>query len=279
MLELTTGVKYLFALVNASQPLLEERDELITRGNSTLQDFTDWILNVGENGGLDLITGTTAVPAGQDRGFMMTSEDGMTRVTLEPTLDNEETQTVILTVGRAMAKVSVASELTDEQQPNGELTDMTYKVVNNPYEMYVVPSLTNNIVATPYSKKITGNSANGLYFESPGQLAGNYTPISKKDALTRVYCMEHATTQPVEEHATTVILKGTYVPHVLYKANGTELFTGYKKGGHFWRIANIQDGQRISYEENITEKTPRSIWKKTRKPSPIRKGKLITLST
>jgi len=239
---LTTGVKYMFALVNAPEPLLEERDQFISRTGTTLQDFTNWILNVEAEGGLGLITGTSATPSGRDRGFMMTSRNGAERVILDPS-DEGEVTTITMPVVRAMAKVSVASDLSvpynPEQQPYGEFTDIYYKIVNNPHTMYVVPSVSQDIVQTP---------APGGYVDSPGPLAGNYIPVSRKGALTQLYCMENAGSTADPQTSTMAIVKGTFTPHLLYQANGVDLYTGYRKGDDFWRVANVQNGQRVSYE-------------------------------
>ncbi|MCC8142802.1 MAG: hypothetical protein LIO97_01975 [Tannerellaceae bacterium] len=173
---LTSGQKYLFALVNAPSPLLEEQHRLIADPTTSLNELNNWVFHV--QGDMGLITGTTAIPQGEERGFMMTSGSGVESVWLEPTFGNAIT--LSLTVERAMAKVSVASDLATHprnmiQQPDGELTDITYKVINNPQAMYIVPSLVNNVLHTPWYYQ-----AGGSYFESPGSLADNYVPVSRK---------------------------------------------------------------------------------------------------
>lgn len=242
VLILTTGVKYLFALVNAPKPLLDERDELMNRTGTTLQDFTNWILNVETEGGLGLITGTSATPSGNERGFMMTSKNGAERVILDPS-DEGEVRTITMPVVRAMAKVSVASDLSvpynPDQQLYGEFTDMYYKIVNNLNTMYIVPSISGDMVQTPIPDG---------YFDSPGPLTDNYIPVSRKGALTQLYCMENAGSVADPQHSTMAIVKGIYTPHILYQANGADLYTGYRKGDDFWRVANVQNGQRVSYE-------------------------------
>jgi len=242
---LTSGQKKIFALVNAPQPLWDEWVAMMPDEGKTLENYQAYTLDVKSKGGLNYITGTSATPAGDERGFLMTSSDIET-IYLEPTLENAVN--IEVRVGRAMAKASVASSLQVnprnlEQQPNGELSDISYKIKNNPNEMYIIPSITDGYTYTPYF--YTNSNPASLYFDSPGTLAGNYVPVSKQNALTQLYCMENGNRNPNSENVTRVVIKGTYTPDVLYKANGEDIFTGYHTGDDFWRIAEIVDGQRI----------------------------------
>ncbi|MCD8193677.1 MAG: Mfa1 family fimbria major subunit [Tannerellaceae bacterium] len=252
---LTSGQKYLFALVNAPLPLLEEQNRLLANPATTLSDLNNWVLNVHAD--LGLITGSTATPKGEERGYLMTSGNGVESVFLEPVFG--DAASISLSVGRAMAKVSVASDLAANprsltQQPNGELTDITYKIINNPQEIYVVPSIISNVLYTPWYY-----GAKGSYFDSPGLLADNYVPISRKGALTQIYCMENANQTPNSGNSTMAVIKGIYTPDVLYRADGSTLFTGYQKGNHFWRIANVTNGVITSYEDKYYGENPSQL--------------------
>ncbi|MCC8142803.1 MAG: fimbria major subunit [Tannerellaceae bacterium] len=68
--------------------------------------------------------------------------------------------------------------------------------------------------------------------------------------------MENANEVPHSGNATIAVIKGTYTPDVLYRADGTTLFTGYKKGDDFWRIANTSNGTITSYEEKYYGENP-----------------------
>ncbi|MCD8166703.1 MAG: hypothetical protein LUE93_11670 [Bacteroides sp.] len=101
VITLTSGQKRLFALVNAPQPLWDEWMEMMPNAEKKLDDYLAYTLDVGNNGGLAYITGTTPIAVGEERGFMMTSAQVET-IYLEPTLT--EATSLTIRVGRAMAK-------------------------------------------------------------------------------------------------------------------------------------------------------------------------------
>ncbi|MCD8186632.1 MAG: fimbria major subunit [Rikenellaceae bacterium] len=160
-----------------------------------------------------------------------------------------------------MAKASVSSSLkiprNREEQPEGELTDITYKVVNNPSALYVVPHLVDQVLRTPYYySHSTGTVDKSLYFESPGTLEENYTSLSKSGAVTCVYCMENANESPGADNATLALIKGIFTPDELYAADGQTLFTGYQKGDTFWRVAEYKNGSRGAFQDRYYGENP-----------------------
>ncbi|MCD8186631.1 MAG: hypothetical protein LUD68_09400 [Rikenellaceae bacterium] len=76
-LRLTAGKKYLFALLNAPQPVLLARDRFLQQEEAWLEDLQSWIFEAGPHGGMEILTGKTSVPQGDERGFMMTTKEGL----------------------------------------------------------------------------------------------------------------------------------------------------------------------------------------------------------
>lgn len=121
--------------------------------------------------------------------------------------------------------------------------------------MYVMPSVSGFYTYAPYFYQ--GSVSSNLYFESPGTLEGNYVPVSRRNALTQLYCMENGNEVPDNRRSTQVVIKGTYTPDVLYQANGTDLYTGYTTGQDFWRIVEMTpDGQRGAYTDKYYGEDP-----------------------
>lgn len=258
-LELTSGIKYVFAQVNAPVPVSDDLVRYMEDEDLSCSRLADWSLDLGETG-LGLITGRTAIPEGDERGFMMTSADGFETVYLDP---GDETVTVVeLSAGRAMAKVSVTSDLKEnprnrEQQPHGELTGIEYKLINNPREMYIVPRIENGTLITPYYNHSAAVS--GLYFDSPAGTPDNYTPLCRENAVTCLCGVENANAVPTSENSSTAVIRGTYTPDLFYCADGQSFYTGYLTGDDFWRIATVEDGRRTGYGDKYYGEDPAAL--------------------
>ncbi len=117
--------------------------------------------------------------------------------------------------------------------------------------MFVMPAVKDGYSYPPYFNNSSVNS--NLYFESPGTLENNYVPVSKRNALTQLYCMENGNSVPSNQNATQVVIKGVYTPDVLYQADRETLYTGFRTGDDFWRVVTIENGQRVYQDEYYGE--------------------------
>lgn len=165
---------------------------------------------------------------GDNRGFLMTTiitdvqSDGFFRQRLDETEEGDPAATVTVSVGRAMAKVSLASDLTpfsnipangDPAQPYGTLEVEAYKIINNPDEMNVAIDVTSGIVMTPYFANTTVNTANYFVSNNTSQESENYyIPVSNSSAKTFAYCIENANNIPKYGNATIALIKGYFTP-------------------------------------------------------------------
>ncbi len=137
VISLTAGYKYFFVLANASAELLARQQELMDAGNLTLYGL-DNLLEVTD---MEQITSTLQDPNSESdpekkkqRGFLMTSKN-VVGINLPRIEENSTPEQITLSLGRAMAKVSLGSALdagNRTQQPNGDLAVSGYKIKNNP---------------------------------------------------------------------------------------------------------------------------------------------------
>lgn len=125
-----------------------------------------------------------------------------------------------------MAKVSLASDLDpnditqqiDDEltQPNGTLDALSYKIINNPKQMFLVPNITSGILTTPYYGLYVGDPTSidaSKYFESHNSSQpDNYIPVSKTPNKTYAYCIENANLTPRQGTATIAVINGIFTP-------------------------------------------------------------------
>ncbi|MCC8153152.1 MAG: hypothetical protein LIP01_02390 [Tannerellaceae bacterium] len=196
VLTLSSGTKLFVAIVNAPAELLAIQNQYLN--NNTLNQqalmsetltFNDLTTIVGKyNNGIVSFTNTNS----NNRGFMMTTLDtkGYEEKVLSETADGDTPQDIDLTVGRAMAKVSLGSELEgtvagSDEAPNGTLEVLSYKIINNPKEMYIMPHYQSGVVISPYyyDDAVRPNS----YFDSHNTVLNgdeseeNYIPVSQNN--------------------------------------------------------------------------------------------------
>ncbi|MCD8179789.1 MAG: fimbria major subunit [Tannerellaceae bacterium] len=199
---------------------------------------------------------TTPIP-GSNRGFMMTPPDGMIERYLPETADGAF-HPINIEVGRAMAKVSLGSNLVpndDITQPAGNLDVWSYKIVNNPKEMFIMTNWSSSSFITPYFSDQTVDVTK--YFESENKIdeaaalaAGltqaelddleeNYMPASVDGRKTFTYCIENANLTPKQGNSTAAIVKGKFEPKATLLCDPTDptnQTVSPNSDGTFWRI-------------------------------------------
>lgn len=228
VLTVSAGNKTFFAIVNAPYQLLEKQTQYLNDNSLNRQTLSsetltleDLSLIVGayNDENTDLVWFENDIEETGNRGFMMTTigTAGYHEQYLNASVDENDIIPVQLTVGRAMAKVSLTSELgttPDETQPNGVLEVESYKIINNPKEMFIMPNIVNSVLTTPYYYETGVIETN--YFASHNStslaLETNYVPVSEVGAETFTYCIENANLTPRQGNATIAVVKGVFTP-------------------------------------------------------------------
>lgn len=216
VIELTTGVHKFYAAVNAPSLPSTAINEPIT---SVIEKLIEINADISEI-------------ANTNTGFFMTNIDGPTTADLEvATEDEAEAGTknnIRIPVGRAFAKVSV--NFIPDYQQQGALTDVEYRVKNNPKKMYFMPVLSSSFqVLTPFFNKPEDELID------PDNYFNNPDPLLNADGASPSYAMENTNKFPKEGNTTYAMIKGTFTPTTTYAADGTTPEAGVE-GADFWRI-------------------------------------------
>lgn len=224
--EITTGAHEFYVIANAPTSLLARKNELFPKGMS-VTDFKKEIFYINEVNDViyekDNVTNDDV--AKTSRGFLMSSEEGRSIVL---TADGPNNLTVRLV--RAVAKVSVAYD--PEEEYGGTLKDVKFKVVNNPSQAFVFPTITNGQVYTPLF-----NST--FYEENYLGAAHDYQDVILNNEGTYTYCMENANMSELQGNSTMVYIKAVFEPTELWDAAGDPM---QPTESTFWRIRNENTG-------------------------------------
>ncbi|MCD8042574.1 MAG: Mfa1 family fimbria major subunit [Tannerellaceae bacterium] len=268
---ISAGNKTFFAIVNAPKEYVDDQDSFINNKTLTLDELKNNTLLLG--GELNKIVGqygnqnddvvyfqNPVFANGANRGFLMTSivtplqPDGFFKQRLDETEDNDPVVSITVSVGRAMAKVSLASDLTpadeitikDLAQPYGALEVEGYKLINNPDEMNVAIDMSAGLLQTPYFDASSVTTSN--YFISNNSSQGtDYIPVSKfdpqNDERTFTYCIENANQTPKYGNAAIATIKGYFTPlsgnlgdAKIVAPTDLETDENLNSDGDFWRI-------------------------------------------
>ncbi len=237
LVETTTGTHYFYVAINTPKALFEDFDDVIEVG-ATMAAVKEVIGTVAATS--DLYNAAN--------GFFMTNvtdPNGEVMVLADDT-DAEAKNSVTLEVGRAFGKVSVdfIATATAQDMPNGILSNVSYRVLNNPVQMNLFPVWNAGLLKTPM-----GGAVNNLkWYENPNT-GYNYfnEPLYKGADGQRANCyylMENSNNGTgVIGSAAYVIVRGTYAPAVLYNPDGTAASAAeiaasdYATDGTFWRRA------------------------------------------
>ncbi|MCC8134809.1 MAG: Mfa1 family fimbria major subunit [Tannerellaceae bacterium] len=263
---LSAGTKYFFAVLNAPQSLLDKQEAYLANNGLTqavAQDQTITFEDLSKIVGSYYFEGDPSTPEFDNdpettgnRGFLMTS-GSLERKTLAEMEEGDTPEVITLEVGRGMAKVSLASDLSnqvDDSQPNGVLEVWSYKAINNPKAMYVMPNSQGSVLITPnyfYRQTLTEQYVTENYFHS----TTDYLAASVNGNRTFTYCIENSNLTPRKGNSTAVTIHGKYYPDILYNEDETVTETNGNNpnsDGTFWRVKNVTTGEynsRYYYEE------------------------------
>jgi len=107
-----------------------------------------------------------------------------------------------------------------------------FKVVNNPSQAFVFPTITNGQVYTPLF-----NST--FYEENYLGAAHDYQDVILNNEGTYTYCMENANMSELQGNSTMVYIKAVFEPTELWDAAGDPM---QPTESTFWRIRNENTG-------------------------------------
>lgn len=218
--ELTTGNHYFYAVVNVPADKLAG----ITKSVTTTGEFEKTIFELTSLEEAADVTGSN---------FWMTNLSIPTPENLVvATKEQAEggVNNITINVGRAVAKVGM--DFIPNQQFAGELSNVTYRVRQNPDQMYSVPFFNAaGLVQTPYFEDATvgGYLDSSSDFKTAGDATTPCTDIT--------YAIENSNEIPRQGNASYVSIKGKFTPEKVFAADGTTdgiLATD----GTFWRIAS-----------------------------------------
>lgn len=241
----TTGPKQLFACVNMDDRL----ESLNINAGMELSVFKKKILEVTDIGAVST----------NNKFWMTNLENDAPTVIVEQANEGEVTtgskNNFTIKVGRLCAKVdlTVSSSVT---QSGGTLSDISYRVCNNPKKMYLMPVYDGpnyekpdlltpfysmDFADVPASGKVTADD----YFQTTAK------QLSAASHFT--YMTENSNKPVVTAKATYLEVKGTWAPSSDQIKDGGPLV-----GGTFYRIANLSGpgGHIVSYEAGVYKAAP-----------------------
>ena len=238
--ELSTGYHYFYVIANVPKYLFDQ-ESLFNQKGLSIKKFEEQILPISD---IKHIIGKDE----QARGFMMTNKTGPAVAILQPQTDgqNAPANSVMVRIARAMGKVSFAYLPATNGETFGKLTNVYYKVVNNPNRMYLMPVMTpENVFLTPHFYDAKYDPS---HFSSLG--ADDYLSAILKDTPTEdktaTYCMENNNLTPLQGNTTCLIIRGKFEPSQLLDAQG-QATTTPSADGTFWRDAKVVNGEVVSY--------------------------------
>lgn len=257
----TTGRKQLFAVGNIPA---ERLAGVKVENNMSLQEVKKQILDVASIA--DLAT---------DNAFWITNFNEAPVVTVRAAsqADAGTTNNFTINIGRACAKVNLALDA-HAVQNGGTLTDIKYRVRNNPKRMYLLPTFlpgNDQQLITPYydfawntTGADTGTGAMGTTVDAGSYFGnGDATPPTFTNVNTPEYMMENSNATVLRGKATYLSITGKWVPNTdqLKNADGTPATALTEADGSFWRIAQVENkGQAnekiIAWEDGIFIATP-----------------------
>ena len=241
--ETTTGAKRLFACINMNAEVGGMQFKTVTTA-----------ANPGEITTLDQFkkkqqSMTNLAEITADNNFWMTNlEKQPSQVTVTSAAASNEFS---VNVGRACAKVSLQVGA-GVSGSGGALSDIVYKVKQNPNKMYLMPvyngnNYTGDQLLTPYYE--TANA--GTYFD------GANITLDPATTPKSTYMTENSNQTILPKKATYLEVSGIWTPDLAHTrdADGKPVQTPLAKGTKFWRIAQYDkiatanDKKLIGYKD------------------------------
>ncbi len=242
LIEVTTGLHYFYATINMAvkTPEVNAASPVFTvPANCTTVEFEKLLSSA---------LADMNAPTNATTGFWMTNTEGAKQVSLVEATETEaatagHNNNFVINVGRAIGKVQVHFDPATATQMGGKLTNVLYRVINNPVKLHLMPVIEGGFYKSPYYAEAAVNAAN--YF--------NNKPYRKTAATGDTgfsYMMENSNNVPKEGNASTLLIRGKFTPDasLLRKPDGTAAVAAdLPAAGTFWRIANLDNGKIVSY--------------------------------
>ncbi len=278
LLDLEPGPHYFYALLNLPSDLKATALSLLRdqEGKLTKEEFEKQILEKS----LDYLTDET-------NGFVMTN-------TAPPTLrgiyseeqlekDDNLNNDVVITVGRAVGKISfayAASEL-NTGELHGSLSNVRYKILNNPARMYLMPVIEDDLLITPH---YSTTSYPAGYFSptawdadileettSVWLPATTINTVNNQEVMAYGYCMENHNKNSLRSNSTMLLIEATFEPAVWLNKDGT---TGNPSDdGTFYRIGQFNTNDVLyGYIQGYYNEDPVEVVDGLNSPNPPTTG-------
>ncbi len=223
---LTTGMHYFYAALNA--PTGTDFPTTFTKGETTMPALQEALVNSKEG----KLTAAT--------GFFMTNVEGPVAKNLivEETPDKNK---VTIEVGRAVAKVNVKFDPT--KQIGGKLTEVSYKVANNPINTHFMPVYDSGYLKAPFFAD-PDVDLNKYYTASGDYLTVNQNFVTDKAS----YAIENSNKIPKKGNSSYVKIRGKFIPATTLDASGKNPETP-SVAATFYRIKKTIDNAPVFMEE------------------------------
>ncbi|MCD8042575.1 MAG: hypothetical protein LUH10_05875 [Tannerellaceae bacterium] len=252
---LTTGAHYFYVLCNLSEEMHNSLLDWLDREQGSLvkDDFERKVLSFPLDTLVKKFEGWDAPNAlHSSQRCMMTNmvspaPDYMASKDQNSTGSYPSTNNVTSYIGKAFAKASLA--YIPENEAHNRLSDVRYRVINVPKNIYLLPNIFDNQVETPHFEKNYQNGYSNFneyyeeWFDDTYQLPTTdddnwLEATTDKDQTnkTHVYCMENGNKTPLQGNSTFLLVKAKYNPLETEWLNKDGSKGTKTSNGTFWRI-------------------------------------------
>ena len=229
-IECGVGQRRFYALVNEPASNFAPPSD-ISSATTTINTFEKYVYSVSSIA--DLTTPST--------GFFLTNLERPALVALTEDGPND----VTITLGRATAKLNVAFTASENlnEQPNGYLRNVVYKLKSTAKQIYLNSIIETGIFKTP-AYGVAYDADN--YLISPSSETSVYTTAVDDDANC-FYMTENSTTASLLRRGplTYVVIRGTYLPTANYVDKDDQTQTPPATAETFYRKTVIDAGGKF----------------------------------
>jgi hypothetical protein len=194
--------------------------ELITDPATSLETFKEKTLALADKAAIATYTGAN--------DFFMTNfgDEEVVMDFVAPEDEDDDVNDVAISLGRAVAKVSMLFITSDENTANnvimpaeGVVSGVTYKVINNPNTMYMAQHFDGTVVKTPYHDVQGETPVAANYYETDYVTAA----VVASAPETGIYIPENTNGTVVREgEISALMIKGTFTATAVKNADGTD---------------------------------------------------------
>lgn len=190
----------------------------------------------------------------KDNEFIMTNitpPELQTIYSEEQLKNSNRNNRVRIDVGRAVGKISfayVASEV-ETGELHGSLENISYKILNNPAKMHLMPVIENNILITPHhsytsypANYFTPTAKDTDILNTPWLTATTKQTLEDypKEEFNYGYCIENNNKVSRKSNSTMLLVQAKFIPAVWLNPDGTRGDApAADKNGTFYRIGQF----------------------------------------